>query len=764
MRKTLLTVIAAAGSFLAQAQWINQNVPVTYDGYMFDMETVDANTCWGALWNGVATSQYTADFTRTTDGGNTWTIGTVTAPAGLVISNIWPIDANTCYVAMCDVNVGGGAIYKTTDGGTTWTQASSATMFSQATSFCNVVYFKDALNGFTMGDPVGTGANKRYELWTTNDGAATWTQVPVANIPALTNGNEYGITNLFSAVGDNIWFATTYGDILHSTDNGLTWTKSASGFPANSNNGNRQDVSDLAFSDANNGLIVQVNASGYLVKRTTDGGATWTSITPSGAFYPTEIEAIPGTSIYISGASNATYGFASSYSTDNGLTWTAIDNNFSHTAFDFTDPSTGFGSEYVAAGSPGGAYKFSGTISSAPLNNDCSGALSINSQFGQAPGTTTISGPYDNTNATTGPSDPTTGFSCFGEPDGSGGSPSLDNTLWFTFTGDGNTYFIEARDTCTGVTNPIDDGDTQIAIYTGSCSNFVPVACNEDGPNATSNNFPAGLTLTTTPGTTYYMLVDGFNFQGALSNGQFCVLVTNQSTVACGDPTISSGITTINKPVICYDSTLVITTTGIKAPTVGTTKGFSLIVSNADISGNPDPNASGAVLGGTGTITPGTNPVVLNLVNNTTGNPFGAGVFYLTPVVYGNATGTGNISALTLDPNCTYTGNSVMVTFLAQGTPCPTGINELNGLDFAVSSVYPIPVKNMLHLNIESAKTAMVTLEIKDLTGRQVLSAANQVVVGENQISVDTQKLSAGVYSITINNGKQQSTVKFVKE
>ena len=31
------------------------------------------------------------------------------------------------------------------------------------------------------------------------------------------------------------------------------------------------------------------------------------------------------------------------------------------------------------------------------------GAININAQFGQAPGTLTSSGPYDNTNATTGP-------------------------------------------------------------------------------------------------------------------------------------------------------------------------------------------------------------------------------------------------------------------------------------------------------------------------------------------------------------------------
>jgi len=41
MRKTLLTLIAAVGSLFTQAQWISQNVPMTYDGYMFDMETSD---------------------------------------------------------------------------------------------------------------------------------------------------------------------------------------------------------------------------------------------------------------------------------------------------------------------------------------------------------------------------------------------------------------------------------------------------------------------------------------------------------------------------------------------------------------------------------------------------------------------------------------------------------------------------------------------------------------------------------------------------
>ncbi|QQR95220.1 MAG: hypothetical protein IPJ93_16235 [Bacteroidota bacterium] len=59
------------------------------------------------------------------------------------------------------------------------------------------------------------------------------------------------------------------------------------------------------------------------------------------------------------------------------MTWTPLDTNFSHTTFDFIDASTGYGAEYIAAGSPGGAWKFSGTLSNNPLNDDCAGATNI---------------------------------------------------------------------------------------------------------------------------------------------------------------------------------------------------------------------------------------------------------------------------------------------------------------------------------------------------------------------------------------------------
>lgn len=358
MKKQLLTAIIALGSFVSQAQpvWLNQNVPLTYTGFINDIEVTDANTVWGLPWDATATATATRNFVRTIDGGSTWTVGTIPAPTNFLPSNIWPIDGNTCFVAMYGT-AGGGRVYKTTDGGATWAQVGS-NMYTQPTSFANVVYFWDANNGFTMGDPAGPGVAK-YEIYTTSDGGTTWTRVPAANLPTLTNPGEYGITNLFSAVGDNIWYGTTYGDVYRSTDGAQTWTKAATGLPANNTAGGRFDITDVAFSDSLNGIVTQVTATGFTIVRTTDGGLTWSTITPAGTCYAGEVEGIPGsTSTFVSAGSSTALGFGTSISSDGGLTWTDIDVGASHTAIDFLNDSLGYGGEFINVGGPGGAWKY----------------------------------------------------------------------------------------------------------------------------------------------------------------------------------------------------------------------------------------------------------------------------------------------------------------------------------------------------------------------------------------------------------------------
>ena len=364
MKKQLLTAFIALVTFSVQAQWINQFVPFGYEGYISDIRVADPNTVWGTSIDPAihGTTPYTQDWVRTIDGGNTWTTGSVGAPLNWVISNIWPIDGDTCYVAMFDsvATTALGREYKTTDGGASWTQV-GANMFQNAASFADMTYFWNAQNGIAIGDPIG--APKKYEIYLTTDYANTWTQVPAANLPSVTNSQEYAITNLFDAIDGYIWFASTYGDVYRSVDGGNNWIKVASGFPASTGT-TRQDISSIAFSDSLHGLISQVGTASILLKSTSDGGLTWNDVPFTGTLFGGDLVGVPGSpNTFVSAGSNNTWGFGTSFSKDGGLTWLEIDNGASHTSIDFLDSVTAYSGEYILAGAvSGGAWKFDGAL------------------------------------------------------------------------------------------------------------------------------------------------------------------------------------------------------------------------------------------------------------------------------------------------------------------------------------------------------------------------------------------------------------------
>jgi len=150
-------------------------------------------------------------------------------------------------------------------------------------------------------------------------------------------------------------------------------------------------------------------------------------------------------------------------------------------------------------------------------NDECDGATTID-PFSE-------NGPFDNSEATgAGIID-----NCFAEGDFGGAGPSDDNSLWFTFVGDGQTWHFYTSPECNGIDlltegGYVDGGDTQMEVFSGDCSNLTSLGCSEDdiaygATNQDGAGYFAGVTVATEAGVTYYIMVDGFD--GAA--GQFCL-------------------------------------------------------------------------------------------------------------------------------------------------------------------------------------------------------------------------------------------------
>ncbi|GAB5419291.1 MAG: hypothetical protein Crog4KO_27200 [Crocinitomicaceae bacterium] len=337
-------------------EWLNQSSGFTAASRGINYISIaDANTVWATAYDGSGGAANIQEFTKTVDGGLTWTPGNINiGNTGLGVSMITAFDANTAWLAAYPTAGGQtGGIWKTTDGGTTWNRQNTAT-YNNAASFTNVVYFWDANVGFCQGDPI----NGEFELYTTTNGGTTWVPVPGANIPNPTNGNEFGYTRQIDISGDHVWFTTSLGRVYHSSDKGLTWDVFTTPIADFGGAVTAGSSANLSFADPNNGLII--DNAGDLYK-TTDGGATWNLTTTAGPVFTNGLCYIENTNTAFSTGAGTAGG--SSYSTDGGVTWTSIDTE-DHLFVEFTNPSVGWSGWFNQNATTDGMWKWNDLSSS----------------------------------------------------------------------------------------------------------------------------------------------------------------------------------------------------------------------------------------------------------------------------------------------------------------------------------------------------------------------------------------------------------------
>lgn len=359
MKKFLLSFsLLFVGLTLNAQSWTSQ--ATGFDNIsrgLSEIHIVNPTTVWALAYDGVSASNVIQEFTKTTDGGITWTPGTINVgDPTLTINNIAPISATTAWVSALTPTIGNnGVIYKTTNGGATWQQQNIGT-FNAATSFINGVHFFDANNGVSFGDAVAG----EFEIYTTADGGETWDPVPGANIPnPLGSGAtiEYGYNGGNVAIGNTIWLVTNKGRILKSSDMGLTWT--ASQAPVTDFAGTAQSAR-LTMSSLTNGCLLKTAGTTYTFYTTTDGGATWSAGTPFTGTYRV-LAYVPGTSTLVATSAGTPSG--SAYSTNNGTTWTTIDSGAQRGVVTFFNGTTGWCAGFNEDPFTGGIFKFTGTLS-----------------------------------------------------------------------------------------------------------------------------------------------------------------------------------------------------------------------------------------------------------------------------------------------------------------------------------------------------------------------------------------------------------------
>ncbi|HEX2535139.1 MAG TPA: YCF48-related protein [Chitinophagaceae bacterium] len=377
MKKKVLLAAALIWVMAVRAQWQVQNANLVNDTLGFyEMSLPDKNTAWAVCYDGkfgLLSGRPVLAFTRTTNGGQTWTPGKVTNDKTLRFSNISALDGQEAWVAMHKMDYStiptagyagfgkGGGLFHTLDGGISWEHTQPGVLFD-GNSVPQFVYFKDKNHGIAVGDPNGG----YWEIYLTNNKGKKWKRVASEALPAPLP-NETGWISGYAAVGNTLWFGTSAGRMYKSIDFGKTWTVHiVDPLPGTA-------VNEIAFlDDGRTGIAHLRGRNRTFVFSTVDGGLTWTNYFQPPNWKNSRVTAVPGTQAFVSTSTHPNPLFTgSSVSYDAGQTWTDIDRDAQKAVCRFFDATTGYAGGFFLTGPPlqGGIFKSQIVFQTQPAPN-----------------------------------------------------------------------------------------------------------------------------------------------------------------------------------------------------------------------------------------------------------------------------------------------------------------------------------------------------------------------------------------------------------
>ncbi len=89
---------------------------------------------------------------------------------------------------------------------------------------------------------------------------------------------------------------------------------------------------------------------------------------------------------------------------------------------------------------------------------------------------------------------------------------------------------------------------------------------------------------------------------------------------------------------------------------------------------------------------------------------------------------------------------------------------ERGDASFVVTNLVPNPVNDELNVIMNSREDNTLVAAVYDITGRMILSAVVDAAAGFNTVTINTSDLSSGTYLLTVANGAEISTTRFVRQ